>query len=464
MVRSRFAEARLVTSTMGTHRLAPAKAAVLRTAIYTRQSVERAGDQALTSVQAQRAMVEAFVASQAGLGWQLLPTRYDDEGYSGATLSRPAFQRLLADVKAGLVDLVVTYRMDRLSRSQRDFLNLMHLFDEHGARWVSATESFSTARPEGRAMLSVLMTFAQMEREVTSERVKHKIAATRELGAWTGGRPPLGLDSRDGRLTVNEAEAAIVREIFSLYVRIGTLADLCHEVAARGWKNKHWVNRLGKPAGGAPFDKARLRSLLANPLYAGQIRCGDELRTAKHDAIIDRPTWDAVQAKLATKGPRIRRKRQAWSSLLGGLLFCGCGAAMTHHFTSRHGRQYHFYVCGKHIRQNAAACPGSRVRMDELDGFVVDHLRAIGRDRALVAATVDAARQREPALDEDDLRRVLAELTPLWEVMGLPERQRVLNLLLERVSYAAATHDIQLTLRDSGVRALARELSKEAAS
>jgi site-specific DNA recombinase len=262
---------------------------------------------------------------------------------------------------------------------------------------------------------------------------------------------------------VNEPEAAIVRDIFALYLRLPTVADLCGEAAARGWRNKHWVNRLGKPAGGAVFDKARLRSLLANPLCAGLIRCGDGLRDAQHAAIIDRATWDAAQAKLAAKGPRVRRRRQAWSSLLGGLLFCGCGAAMVHHFTSRHGRQYHFYVCGTHIRKRAAACPGSRVRMDELDTFVVDRLRAMGRDRALVAATVEATRQREPSLDEAELRLVLAELTPLWDAMHLRERQRVMNLVLARVSYTALTHDIQFTLRDSGVRTLARELSKEAA-
>ena len=440
------------------------KPATRRVAIYTRQSVERAGDQTLTSIEAQRAMVEAYVSSQAGQGWQTLPTRYDDEGYSGATLARPAFQRLLADVKAGLIDLVVTYRMDRLSRSQRDFLNLMHLFDEHDVRWVSATESFSTARPEGRAMLSVLMAFAQMEREVTSERVKHKIAATRELGAWTGGRPPLGLDSVEGALIVNESEAKVVAQIFALYLRLPSLADLCGEVAARGWRNKHWVNKLGKPAGGARFDKARLRVLLSNPLYAGLIRAGKELRAAQHPAIIDRPTWDAAQARLATKVPAVRRKRQSWAALLGGLLRCGCGASMTHTFSSRGTKRHRYYVCTKLIHQNAAACPSSRVRAEDIEGFVVQRLSALGRDRALATATVEVARATDPGLEEQELRRVLAALTPLWDVMQLRERQRVLHLLLERITYTARTQKIDFTLRDIGVRTLARELAREAAS
>jgi len=454
-----------MTSTLEPRRAAPPAPAVVRTAIYCRQSVERAGDQALTSVQSQRALVEAYVTSQAGLRWQALPTRYDDEGYSGATLSRPAFQRLLADVRAGLVDLVVTYRMDRLSRSQRDFLNLMHTFEEHGARWVSATESFSTARPEGRAMLSVLMAFAQMEREVTSERVRDKTAAARDRGLWTGGRPPLGLDSRDGKLVVNVAEADVVRQIVALYLHVGSLADLVGEVAARGWRNKAWTNRLGQPAGGAPFDKARLRALLANPLYAGLIRCGSELRPAQHDAILDHATWDSVQAGLAAKPTAPRRPRRAWKALLGGLLTCGCGAAMTHGATTKGGRAYRYYVCTKILHRNAAACPGSRVKAEDIEGFVVGRLAAMGRDRALVAAVAAAAREGSPAgdaLDEGELRRVLADLTPLWEVMALPERQRVLRLLLERVTHTAASHDIQFTLRDSGVRTLAGELAREA--
>lgn len=455
-----------MTSTLEPRRASPTAPTVVRTAIYCRQSVERAGDQALTSVQTQRALVEAFVASQAALGWRALPTRYDDEGYSGATLARPAFQRLLADVRARQVDLVVTYRMDRLSRSQRDFLNLLHLFEEHEVRWVSATESFSTARPEGRAMLSVLMAFAQMEREVTSERVRHKTAAARDLGLWTGGRPPLGLDSVKGRLVVNEAEAAIVREIVALYLKLGSLGALVSEVAARGWTNKAWTNKLGKPAGGAPFDKSTLRALLANPLYAGLIRCGDEPRPAQHAAILDRATWDAVQARLAAKTREPpRRPRRAWKALLGGLLHCGCGAAMTHTYCAKGGRRWRYYVCTRILHQNAAACPGSRVKAEEIEGFVVERLRVIGRDRALATAVVAAAREQAPAgdaLDEDDLRRVVADLTPLWEVMQLPERQRVLHLLLEKVVYTAASRDIAFTLRDAGVRTLAAELAKGA--
>jgi site-specific DNA recombinase len=454
-----------MTSTLEPRRKVRADTGILRVAIYTRQSVERAGDQALTSIDAQRAQVEAFVASQAGLGWRALPERYDDHGYSGATLARPAFKRLLDEVRAGRIDLIVTYRMDRLSRSQRDFLNLMHLFDEHGVRWVSATESFSTARPEGRAMLSVLMAFAQMEREVTSERVRDKTAASRERGLWTGGKPMLGYDSRDGRLVVNAAEAEVVRGIFRLYLDVPSVADLVGEVAARGWRNKAWTNRLGAPTGGRPLVKATLRTLLASPLYVGLVRRGTELRSGKHEPIIDRLTWDTVQTKLAVKAPRTRRPHRSWTTLLGGLIFCGCGTAMVHHYTSRHGRQYHFYLCGKHVRERAAACPGSRVRMDELDAFVLDRLHALGRDRALVASTVAAAHTQAQAgtpVDEDELRRLLAELTPLWDVLQLAERQRVLQLLIERVTYTAATHDVALTLRDSGVRTIARELERRA--
>jgi site-specific DNA recombinase len=438
-----------VTSTLEPRRATPT---TLRVAVYTRQSVERHGDQALSSVQAQREKVERYVSSQEGLGWALLRALYDDEGYSGATLSRPALQRLLADVRAGLIDLIVTYRMDRLSRSQRDFLNLLHLFDEHNVRWVSATESFSTARPEGRAMLSVLMAFAQMEREVTSERVRDKVAASRERGLWTGGTPPLGLDSVKGKLVVNEPEAEIVRGIFRLYLETRSISAMVSETAARGWTQKRWTNGHGAVRGGARFTKNALRHLLTNPLYVARIRAGATLHDAQHDAIVDQQLWDAVQAALAERRPeKPQRRKQAWSTLLGGLLRCGCGAGMTHHFASRHGRKYSYYVCAKVVRLNAAACPGGRVRCSDLDAFVMDRLKCIGRDRALAAAVVEAA-------GDTDVRGVLAQLTPLWDVMHLAERQRVLHLLFEQIRYTARTQDLSFDLRDSGIKTLAREL------
>lgn len=454
-----------MTSTLVPRRAIPSWPAVVRVAIYCRKSVEKGGSEALTSIDAQRSMVESYVHSQAGNGWTVLSERFDDAGVSGATLTRPAFRRLMEQVRQGGIDVIAVYRLDRVSRSMLDFLQLQARCEKLGVKFVSISERLDTTTAMGVFGIQLVMAVAQLERGQTSERVRDKTAAARDRGLWTGGRPPLGFDSRDGKLVVNEAEAAVVREIFALYLRLGSLADLVGEVAARGWRNKAWTNRLGKSAGGASFDKGRLRGLLSNPLYVGLIRCGAELRPAQHDPILDRATWGAVQARLATKTPAVRRKRQAWSSLLGGLLHCGCGAAMTHTFTSRNSRKYRFYVCTRIIHRNAAACPGSRVKAEEIEAFVVDRLVVMARDRALVAAVVQQAREGDhpgEPLDEGELRRVLADLTPLWEVMGLPERQRVLNLLLERVTYTAVTHDIQFRLRDSGVRTLAAELAREA--
>ncbi len=454
-----------MTSTLEPRRAAPAAPTVVRVAIYTRKSVDKGREQALTSNEAQRALVDAYVRSQAAAGWVALPDAFDDAGVSGATLGRPAFRRLMDRVRARDVDVIAVYRLDRISRTMLDFLQLQAQCAKLGVQFVSLSEKLDTTSAMGRFGIQLLMAVAQLERETTAERVRDKTAAARDRGLWTGGRPPLGLDSRDGKLVVNAAEAGVVREVFALYLRLGSLSALAGEVAARGWRNKAWTNRLGQPAGGAPFDTSRLRVLLANPLYAGLIRCGAELRPAQHAAILDRATWDVVQAKLATKAPTIRRPRRAWKALLGGLLTCGCGAAMTHGFSSKGARRYRYYTCTKIIHFNAAACPGSRVKAEDIEGFVVGRLATMGRDRALVAAVVAAAREGTPAgdaLDEGELRRVLADLVPLWEVMALPERQRVLNLLLERVTYTAASHDIQFSLRDSGVRTLAGELAREA--
>ncbi len=434
----------------------PAATPDVRVAIYTRQSVEKAGDQALTSVESQRSLVESYIASQIAQRWRVLPERYDDEGYSGANTARPAFQRLLGDVKAGRIDLVVTYRMDRLSRNQLDFLNVLAFLDEHGARWVSATEPLSTARPEGRAFVSVLMAFAQMEREVTAERVRDKVAESRRHGIWTGGRPVLGYDPVEGKLHVNAAEAETVRDIYRQFLETESLIEVVEDLARRGITNKSWTNKAGQPVMGAPFDKSSVRSLLSNPLYCGRIRYGDDLFDAVHEAIVDRPTWDAAQA-LLKRNVCARRPVRAWNSLLGGLLRCGCGAAMSHHATTQHGRTYRAYVCQRVIKRNAAACPGSRVRAQDIEAFVVSKIRAIGTDRQLLRETVAAARaEGGRAIDEAELRQALRSFG-VWDTLFVPEQGRILHLLIEQVTYTASQHEVRIAFRETGIKALARE-------
>ena len=367
----------------------------VRVAIYTRKSVDKGDGGEFGSIEAQRAAVEAYVTSQRGQGWVALPTTYDDLGESGANMNRPAFQRLLADVEAGLVDLVAVYRLDRLSRSQRDFLELMDYLERHGATFVSVTERFDTTTPMGRFALGITIQVAQLERETTALRVRDKVRATRRRGGWTGGHPPLGYDVVDGALVVNEAEAEQVREVFRLYLQLGSLLKATEELNHRGFRGKSWMTRRGELRVGGPWSKNSLRNQLASPVPAGKLAVEDELHEGQHEAIVDQETWDAVQALLAEHRPDRRRPTPGASktnTLLGGLLRCGvCGASMSPHGTQRHGRKYVSYVCQTAIRQGAKACPGSRAPSHEIDEFVVSQLRAIGQDPRLQAETIGVA-------------------------------------------------------------------------
>ncbi len=400
----------------GVDRHAPA---TTRVAIYTRKSVTEGLDQAFNSLDAQREAIEAYVLSQRGEGWVALPDRYDDGGYTGANIDRPAFQRLLADIEGGRVDAVGVYRMDRFSRSLLDFTKLMAMFDARGVAFVSVTEHFDTSSPMGRMVLNIVATFAQFERETIAQRTRDKMLATRRRGAWTGGRPILGLDVVEKKLVANDVEAEQVRAIFALYLELGSMLPVVENLRARGQQSKSWTNASGKHVRGAPFTKSSLYSLLTNPIYVGKIRAGDEVVDGAHQAIVEPETWQAVQDLLRANhmggDPRFGRASMS-GALLAGLARCACGAAMLHTYTSRGERRYAYYVCGRHQKEGAASCPGSRVAAGEFETFVFDRIREIGRDPEVLAATLEADRRdresRRPELVAQ-VRRLTGERSRL---------------------------------------------------
>ncbi|HZT79108.1 MAG TPA: recombinase family protein, partial [Gemmataceae bacterium] len=306
---------------------------VVRCAVYTRKSSEEGLEQDFNSLDAQRESAEAFIASQRHEGWACLPDRYDDGGFTGGNMERPALRRLLADIEAGRVDCVVVYKVDRLSRSLLDFAAMMQAFERHKVSFVSVTQQFNTATSMGRLVLNVLLSFAQFEREIISERTRDKIAATRRKGKWAGGHPILGydVDRRGPRLVVNEAEAARVRAIFGLYLEHGSLLPVVEELERRGWANKRWQTRKGRPRGGQPFTKTSLYRLLTNVAYAGKVRYKDEVHDGEHVALVEADVFGRVQALLRRNGQtRGAPARNRCGALLKGLLRCGpCGCAMT---------------------------------------------------------------------------------------------------------------------------------------
>jgi site-specific DNA recombinase len=322
-----------------TTRKAAATLPLVRCAIYTRKSTEEGLEQEFNSLDAQREAGEAFVASQRAEGWTCLPDRYDDGGFTGGNMDRPALRRLLADIEAGRIDCVVVYKVDRLSRSLLDFARMMQVFDQQRVSFVSVTQQFNTATSMGRLILNVLLSFAQFECEIISERTRDKVAATRRKGKWSGGLPVLGydIDPQGYRLVLNEEEAVLVRATFQLYLQYQALLPVVQELAKRGWINKRWTTRAGRQCGGRAFNKTNLYRLLTNPVSAGKVRYKDEIHVGEHPALLDAETFDRVQALLLrngrTGGAPVRNQ---FAAVLKGLLRCvPCGCAMTPSHTTK---------------------------------------------------------------------------------------------------------------------------------
>jgi site-specific DNA recombinase len=365
----------------------------VRCAVYTRKSTEEGLDQEFNTLDAQRESGQAYVKSQEQEGWECLPDRYDDGGFTGGNMDRPALRRLMADIEAGKIDCVVVYKVDRLSRSLLDFARIMEVFEKHHVSFVSVTQQFNTSTSMGRLVLNVLLSFAQFEREMISERTRDKIAATRRKGKWSGGMPLLGydLDPRGSRLIVNDDEAVRVRAIFELYLEHQTLLPVVHELDCRGWVNKRWTTRKGSERGGRPFTKTSLHKLLTNVTYIGKITYKEEVHEGEHAAIISTEAWQRVQALLRrngrTGGAPVRNK---FGALLKGLLHCApCNCAMSPTHATRNGnKRYRYYVCTNAQKRGWGSCPSKSIPAPEIEKFVIDQIRCIAEDPGLLSLTV----------------------------------------------------------------------------
>jgi site-specific DNA recombinase len=395
-------------------------AATVRCAIYTRKSTDEGLDQEFNSLDAQREAGEAYIKSQAGEGWSYLPDRYDDGGFTGGNMDRPALRRLLADIEAGKVDCVVVYKVDRLSRSLLDFARLMETFEKHRVSFVSVTQLFNTATSMGRLILNVLLSFAQFEREIIGERIRDKIAATRRKGKWSGGYPILGYDvdrsNGSPKLVVNAREAVRVRETFQLYLSLGSLLAVVDELARRDWRNKQWRTRKGAAKGDRPFDKCALYALLTNPLYVGKIRHKADLYQGEHEPVVDAEVFQKVQAALQRNGRSggvlVRNRHGA---LLKGLLVCkGCGRAMIHSFTSKGQKRYRYYTCTRAIKNGRKACPSGSLPAAEIERVVVDQIRGIADDPGLRAEVLRQAQEQF----ESELAELVTEQRGLERELG----------------------------------------------
>jgi site-specific DNA recombinase len=320
---------------------------LIRCAIYTRKSTEEGLEQAFNSLDAQREAGEAFIASQQGRGWKPVADRYDDGGFSGANIERPALRRLLEHLDQGKIDCVVVYKVDRLSRSLLDFARLMERFDRRGVNFVSVTQEFNTTTSMGRLTLNILLSFAQFEREIIGERTRDKLSAARRKGKWIGGWPVLGYDIHDGRLVVNEPEADEVREIYRIASAAPSLESVVETCRQRGYQTKSWSTKAGKSHPSRPFHRMTLRLLLSNVLYTGVVAHKGTVYPGEHARIVDQQLWERVQQplQLRSAAQRGKRHRQQRSPLAGLVLCAECGRPLHCTHTRRHGERYQYYAC-----------------------------------------------------------------------------------------------------------------------
>jgi site-specific DNA recombinase len=398
-----------------TPKSATAESSITRCAVYCRVSNDDGLSQAFTSLDAQRASGEAFIAARKDMGWVCIDEKFEDGGYSGGNMDRPALQRLLQMIEAGKVNAVVCYKLDRVTRSIRDFGKLADVFEKHNVALISVTQSIDTGTSMGRLMMHVLLSFAAFERELASERTRDKIAMSRQRGRWTGGRPPLGYDVVETTLVVNPAEAAIVQALYSKYLELGSLSKTIEWAQSKNITNKAWTTHAGHSKGGSAFFKSTLSQLLSNPIYIGKISHKGKVYDGLHIGIIDPAVFARVQELLAENGAcGVSLKRNRYGGLLKGLISCGCcGGPMAHTITTKKsdsagaGTEYRYYACLKKQAHGSGRCKGRPVQAEQIESFVMEKVRSAFSDPALVTLVLDAARARSEARLRDlDARRI----------------------------------------------------------
>jgi site-specific DNA recombinase len=345
-------------------------------AIYTRVSTDQGLEHDFNSLDAQYDASQAYIRSQAHAGWTLLRAKYEDGGFSGGNTDRPALQRLLDDVRAGKVDVIVVYKVDRLTRSLADFAKLVELFDQHDVSFVSVTQQFNTTTSMGRLTLNVLLSFAQFEREVTSERIRDKIAASKRKGLWVGGMAPLGYDTKDRKISINEAEADRVRTIFRSYLRLGSLSLLMADLRHQGIVTKVRTLKSGATVGGIPFTRGPLAHLLRNRFYIGEVIFKGEVLAGEQPAIVERDLFDAVQAKLSEQVNNHKTARMKSEALLAGRIFDDRGNRMTPSHVRKRGIKYRYYLSSALLQGQPERAGGvSRIPAAEIEGLVTRSVR-----------------------------------------------------------------------------------------
>lgn len=443
-------------------------ARVVRCAIYTRKSTEEGLEQEYNSLDAQYDACSAYIASQRHEGWIMQPERYDDGGFSGGNMERPGLKRLLADIEAGKVDVIIVYKVDRLTRSLADFAKIVELLDSRSASFVSVTQSFNTTTSMGRLTLNVLLSFAQFEREVTGERIRDKIAASKKKGLWMGGPVPLGYQVVERKLVVVDTEAALVRQIYQRYLDAASVDQLASDLNAQGYRTKIQHRSSGPHRGGCMFRRGTLYHLLSNRIYLGKIVHKGEAYEGEHEPIVSQDLFDAVQDRLAARGPgAIDKQRLTISAAFAGLLYDGLGRVMTSNQAVKGSKRYRYYA----TREASDEQPAWRVSAHDLERIVREQVQASLRDRnrlARMVAAVDprsvqtvindaatlasSGRIREMAIERIDLQEdhltIRIDEVRLLRILGLnaTSQERASIILSAPIAKVRRGHELRLVI------------------
>ena len=437
-----------------------------RCAIYTRKSHELDAEQDFNILDAQREAGENYIASQKANGWVCLPERYDDGGFSGGNTNRPALQQLMKDIRAGRVDIVVVYKLDRLTRSLMDFSDLQEFFDRHGVSFVSVTQEINTSTSAGRMMLNILMTFAQYEREIIAERVRDKVLAAKKRGKHCGGYPVLGYDSDpvSKKLVINPHEAEIVRFVFKKYLECGSAMEVAAELERKGCRGKVWTTKKGVRHDGQKINNHMIYRMLKNPLYIGRVPHKETSYPGEHQAIIDEETWRRAQELLATNLTHDAGRKSIKLLPFAGLVRCGhCGGAITLCQTVKgEKRQYGYYLCNEDTKRNIKICPTPRIPAAEFESLVLRELAAVLKTPTMLAK-IDRHLETDgdASIQQERITQAVAKLDELWEVMAPTERYALIHDIVSRI--VVFKDHLKVEFNRDGMVKLLREAGLEAA-
>ena len=412
------------------------KPKTFRCAVYTRKSTEADLEQEFNSLQAQTESCKAYILSQAGEGWSALDRSYSDGGISGGHMDRPGLKQLIHDIEDGLIDIVVVYKVDRLTRSLSDFAKLVDVFDAHNVSFVSVTQAFNTTNSMGRLTLNVLLSFAQFEREVTAERIRDKVAASKKRGKWMGGLPPIGYDNIDKKLVINESEAEQVRYIFKAYLELGTVSDLTQHLSDKGFKTKARITKKQNQTGGRPFSRGHIYQLLSNPVYIGKIRHKDKIYDGEHDPIIALELWEKTQSRLKDNAPQRRRKNNLKSnSLLAGILYDETGDRLTPIYTKKASNKRYRYYVSLRLMKDPAQTNALRLPAGDLERLILSKIQK----------AITSLKSRCTAKEQiDQLEEVLRESKTVFENDNYDDKRNWILKHVKRVTISRGQIELSL--------------------